>query len=72
MIYFALPPTRDRYVAEVRNVLNLWSRPVCIVGPPRASALELSFELGGRLLSGSLFRVDRTLVRVGSDHTLIY
>lgn len=72
MIYFQQPPSRDRFVAEVRNILRFRTRPVCILGKPRASAKELCLALGGERLSRGSFWSGGSLVIVEDDCTVIY
>ena len=71
MLYFDLPPTRDRYVAEVRNLLAFHCKPFCIVGPPRASVWELQREIGGARLGRRCLVVGWSLVRLKSRYTVI-
>jgi len=72
MLFFDLPLTRDRYVAEVRNFLCVRCRPLCIVGAPRASLRELRVELGGERLSRNSFRVGGSVVVVHKHCTIVY
>lgn len=71
MLFFSLPPTKDRYIAEVRNFLRFSTRPLCIVGEPRASPRELRVELGGVKLSRNSFQVGETVVRVHRNCTIV-
>jgi hypothetical protein len=72
MIFLSLPPTRERYVAEVRNLLTFRCRPICMVGPPRARLWELREALRGLALSKIAFRVGSSVVVVTKNGTYIY
>ncbi len=41
MLIFFCPPTKERYLAEIKNLLNFKTRPLCIVGTPRASVYQI-------------------------------
>ena len=60
MIYMGCPPTYDRYLAEIKNVLRLRTRPVCIYGPPKATVGEIK-----RFLNAN--RVSRYVLQVGGS-----
>jgi len=72
MLCFDMPPTRDRYVAEVRNLLAFDCRPICIVGRPRASLRELRVALGGARHTTHTFLVGGSVVALSSDCTVLY
>jgi len=47
MIFLDAPPTRDRFVAEVHNLIRLRTRPICLAGAPRASTRAVAREFKG-------------------------
>ncbi len=71
MIYFGLPPTRDRYLAEIKNVLGLRVRPVCICGPPKASVCEIERFLGATRMSEFELQVRDTVIVWREDHVMV-
>ena len=51
MVNLTLPPTHHRYLAEIKNLLRMRSRPIFITGPPRATLEQVRLFLGARRLS---------------------
>lgn len=51
MLSLSSPPTHHRYLAEINNLLRVWSRPIYIQGPPRATIDEIRAFVGARKLS---------------------
>lgn len=70
MIVVAMPPNKERYIAEVRNLLAF---RVCfrIEGRPRATAWELQRALGGSWIGARSVILQGTIVSVRDNHTLI-
>jgi len=71
MLFLCLPPTCDRYVAEIRNLLNLRCRPLCVVGRPRATTSELRKALGGEKLGKRSFCVRNCIITLTSSCTVL-
>lgn len=46
MLTLACPLTYERYLSEVQVLLGVRTRPLCIAGAPRATAIELLAHLG--------------------------
>lgn len=72
MFYFDLPPTHDRYIAEVKNLLNMRCRPLCILGQPRASLRELRRALGGWKYASNALVIGESVVALSNEYTVIY
>ncbi len=64
MVHLGCPQTHLRYLAEIRNVLALRTRPVYIHGRPRASIHEIMEFLGA-------VQVSRFQLQIGHS-TLIW
>jgi hypothetical protein len=64
MVHLGCPQTHQRYLAEIKNVLTLWTRPVYIHGRPRASVREIREFLGA-------VQVSRFELQIG-DSTLVW
>lgn len=72
MIFISLPPTRERYLAEIRNLLGFRCRPFYIMGKPRASFCELKQALKGVAIGKNALRVGNSTVEISSKGTYVY
>jgi hypothetical protein len=45
MLIFSCPPTKERYLAEIKNLLKFKTRPICIMGKPRANINQIYLYL---------------------------
>lgn len=70
MIVVAMPPNKERYIAEVRNLLAF---RICfrIEGRPRATAWELQRALGGVRIGARSLILRGAIVSVRDNYTLI-
>ena len=51
MVHLASPPTHHRYLAEIKNLMAIRSRPISIHGRPRASLEQIRAFLGAQRLT---------------------
>jgi hypothetical protein len=72
MIFVESPPTFDRYVAEIRNLVWFRCRPFYIVGRPKVSVRTLRLALNGLKLSRDSFRIGETIITVSSNGVHIH
>jgi hypothetical protein len=72
MIFIPSPPTFDRYVAEIRNLVWFRCRPFYIVGRPHGSVRQLRLALDGRKLSKNAFRMGDSTITVSKNGVHIY
>jgi hypothetical protein len=70
MLVIRLPPNKERYIAEVRNLLA-FRMSFLIEGRPRASAFELQRALGGTRIGARSVVVGQTIVSLKANYTLI-
>ena len=68
MIHLGCPPTQHRYLAEIKNVLKMRVRPVCIHGYPKASVGEIQGFLCATRLSRFELQVSDTLIVWREDY----
>ena len=71
MLVLNSPPNKERYVAEIRNLLTFQCGCLCVRGRPRASARELARALGGAQFGARSVLINETLVSLKSNYTLI-
>lgn len=71
MLYLNMPPTKDRYIAEIKNLLCINARPFCIQGAPRVHASRLCRILHGVKVDKNSFLVGSTLIIVLKDGTFL-
>gem|GEM_PF-6632402 len=71
MITFSMPPSQDRYIAEIKNLLSFSTRPLCISGPPRVHIWELRRILHGKRNSKNSFIVGSNLITLSKCYTYI-
>jgi hypothetical protein len=68
MVHLGRPPTQHRYLAEIKNVLEMRVRPVSIHGYPKASVSEIQRFLGATRLSQFELQVRDTLIVWREDY----
>lgn len=71
MLYFSLPPSRERYLAEIKNLLNVRTRPLCIMGVPRVSFDSLIRHFKSNMITNNTFYVDDNLITYCNDCLII-
>lgn len=63
MLFFDAPLTHHRYLAEVKNLLYFKSRPLCIVGKPRATMNEIARHVNATcVINNVCFTNNTTLI----------
>lgn len=70
MLMVRMPPNKERYIAEVRNLLA-FRMSFRVEGRPRASAFELHRALGGTRMGARSVVVGQTIVSLKANYTLI-
>ena len=70
MLVVRVPPNKERYIAEVRNLLAF---RICfrIEGRPRATAWELQRALGGVWIGARSLILRGAIVSIRDNYTLI-
>lgn len=71
MLFFNMPPNGERYVAELNNLLEFETRPLCIRGTPRVHIWELRKQLNGRKNDKNSFIVKNSKITLHQNFTLI-
>ena len=71
MLYFDMPPTKERYVAEIKNLLAINTRPLCIAGRPRVYIWELRQLLRGKRKCNKSFVVGSNVITLDRNFTYI-
>jgi hypothetical protein len=65
------PPNKERYVAEIHNLLAFNCGTLCVRGRPRASARELARALGGAQFGARSVIINEALVSLKNNYTLV-
>lgn len=73
MLYVSLPPTPERYIAEIHNLSLIKALPFCIIGQPRATVSQVEKALSGiSCSSNTILTRTGVFVTLCEDYTLIY
>lgn len=71
MLTFDMPPTKDRYIAEIKNLLEFDTRPLCIDGRPVFHIKTLCKRLNGKLGPHNSCVVKNTRISLINNVTIL-